>query len=337
MALGANIKSVFEQIGIFEEFTRLGKPGILIEGFDSHLRRQYHLNFTERVIASGSLEYIISRRDLYNLLWRQVSKERIHLNKKMYKFDQDEDGVTIHCADNTSYSGDILVGADGANSIVRRQLYKSLKAERKLPASDALPMPFLCTCLVGQTIPLDPEEFPHIKIPLSQALSVFGDNEYTWATYTTAQNTICWTVLMYLDKKATKPEDATAHNAEWGPSSAQATTLAIRDFKIPGGKDGNILTLGDIIDNTPKEVISKVMLEEKVFDTWHSDRTVLMGDACHKLNPAGGSGATSAIHDAITLANWINVLTKPSLSNLNEVFREYHAERHPVVTGLSKT
>ncbi len=56
----------------------------------------------------------------------------------------------------------------------------------------------------------------------------------------------------------------------------------VHDFPIPGGIDGN-LTMGVLIDNTPKELISKVMLEEKVFDTWFADRTVLLGDACHKV------------------------------------------------------
>lgn len=50
----------------------------------------------------------------------------------------------------------------------------------------------------------------------------------------------------------------------------------VRDFAIPGG-DGS-LTMADLIDNTPKHLISKVMLEEKVFDTWYYGRTVLIGD-----------------------------------------------------------
>ncbi|KAG0350450.1 hypothetical protein BGX24_008144, partial [Mortierella sp. AD032] len=52
--------------------------------------------------------------------------------------------------------------------------------------------------------------------------------------------------------------------------------------------DGKTRTLGDLYDLTPKELISKVMLEEKVFETWHHGRAVLLGDACHKLNPSGG-------------------------------------------------
>jgi len=50
----------------------------------------------------------------------------------------------------------------------------------------------------------------------------------------------------------------------------------VQNFPIPGG-DGT-LTLGDIINNTPKEFISKVMLEEKVFETWYHGRSVLIGD-----------------------------------------------------------
>ncbi|KAF9307779.1 hypothetical protein BG003_000217 [Podila horticola] len=88
--------------------------------------------------------------------------------------------------------------------------------------------------------------------------------------------------------------------------------------------------MGDLIDKTPKHLISKVMLEEKIFSTWHGGRTVLLGDACHKLNPSGGAGALTAIHDAVALANWISTLYKPKLADIEGVFAEYQAERLPV-------
>jgi len=50
----------------------------------------------------------------------------------------------------------------------------------------------------------------------------------------------------------------------------------VRNFPVPGGNGQ--LVLGDLIDRTPKEYISKVMLEEKLFDTWYGGRTVLLGD-----------------------------------------------------------
>jgi hypothetical protein len=64
----------------------------------------------------------------------------------------------------------------------------------------------------------------------------------------------------------------------------------IRDFPIVGG-DGT-LTLGDLIDKTPKDQMAKVMLEEKIFDTWHHCRTVLVGDGkCQLGSHADGNFA----------------------------------------------
>lgn len=37
-------------------------------------------------------------------------------------------------------------------------------------------------------------------------------------------------------------------------------------------------TYGDLIDKTPKNLISRVMFEEKGFRTWYGGRTVLIGD-----------------------------------------------------------
>lgn len=47
----------------------------------------------------------------------------------------------------------------------------------------------------------------------------------------------------------------------------------VRDFLIPIGG-----TMGDLIDSSPRETISRVFLEDKLFDTWHDGRTVLIGD-----------------------------------------------------------
>lgn len=99
------------------------------------------------------------------------------MNKKMVSFQQDARGVTIHCADGTSYGGDVLVGADGTYSSVRENLYRDLKAKGKLPKSDAKPLPFRCICLVGQTEVLDPKEFPQLTLPQTEFNSVLGNQK----------------------------------------------------------------------------------------------------------------------------------------------------------------
>ena len=53
----------------------------------------------------------------------------------------------------------------------------------------------------------------------------------------------------------------------------------VQHLKLPwSGKDGKELTMGDLIDRMPKGTITKVMLEEKIFDCWYDRRTVLLGD-----------------------------------------------------------
>ena len=48
------------------------------------------------------------------------------------------------------------------------------------------------------------------------------------------------------------------------------------------------------------------------------------------MNPYGGAGPLNAMHDAVSLANWINTLRSPSVANLERVFKEYQRKRLPV-------
>ncbi|KAG0339451.1 hypothetical protein BG000_002083 [Podila horticola] len=287
--------------------------------------------------AVGYYEYVISRPQLYDLLFDSIPRERILLSKRILTFTQNRDNVIIECSDNSSYFGDILVGADGAYSAVRQHLYKQLKADKKLASHDDVSLPFGCVCLVGQTIPLDPKEFPHLNEELSQFNSVLGDSTMcTWLTMTTKQNTVCWMVIHFLDKDSSERNDS-FRNSEWGLEEAEALAREVRPFKVPGGKDGKVHTLGEYVDKTPREQMSKVMLEEIIFDTWYGSRTVLLGDACHKMNPSGGAGAINAIHDAVALANWLSTLQSLGSKQIEKVFKEYRAERYPIAKEAFET
>ncbi|KAG0040420.1 hypothetical protein BGZ82_002843 [Podila clonocystis] len=321
MTMGASVLPLFKQMGIYDEFLKRGKyfnqMHMLMEDL-SHVHTM-HMEWLKQVVGHG--EYIIARPQLYDLLYNCIPRERFLLGKRILSSIQNQDSVMVRCADNSSYYGDILVGADGAYSAVRQNLYKTLKVDKKLPASDDVSLPFSCVCLVGQTIPLDPEEFPILKEELGQFHSVLGVSTMcTWLTLTTAQNTVCWMVNLFLDKHSAKRNDS-FRNSEWGPEAAEALAEEVRPFKVAGGKDGKVRTLGEYVDQTPREYMSKVMLEEIVFDTWYGGRTVLLGDACHKMNPTGGVGGVVAMHDAVTLANWLSTLRYARDKEILEVFK----------------
>ncbi|KAF9210710.1 hypothetical protein BGZ59_009069 [Podila verticillata] len=320
ISLGASILTFFEQIGILEEFLSHGKPTITASMYNEKRELQNEIDFGFLKEFGGHYNYIVSRPLLYDMLLRLIPAQKLHFGKRVLSISQGEHGVLIRTSDNMTHEGDILVGADGAYSAVRQSLYGQLKRDNKLPSGDDQPLPFTCVALVGQTYPLNVNKFPEVDRPDCLNHGVIS---------ATTPHSVSpeLDLLHHLDVESSKQNDA-FRNSEWGPEAAEQMCKEVRDFAIPGG-DGS-LTMADLIDNTPKHLISKVMLEEKVFDTWYYGRTVLLGDACHKMNPAGGMGAINAMQDAIAIANWINVLDRNSTwEDIERAFKEYKAERFP--------
>ncbi|KAF9965212.1 hypothetical protein BGZ70_005231 [Mortierella alpina] len=306
LSIGANVMPLFEQLGILEEVLQEAKPFGFSTGYNEQRVATRTLDYSPAERIGGYLPHIVSRPDLYNILLKLVPSKKILMSKKVLALLQNKEGALVRCSDNSTFHGDIVVGADGAYSAVRQSLYKHLDKKGELPRSDNMPLPFNSVCLVGQTRPLDPEMFPHLKDNHAWFETTIGDNK---------------------PYAVSRELDSSFRNSEWGPEAADAMCKEVRDFPIPR----NTMTMGDLIDATPKEYISKVMLEEKLFDTWHGGRTCLIGDACHKMYPSAGLGAVSAIHDAVALANCIYELpVNPTLDDIKDAFKLYKSERYPL-------
>ncbi|KAG0055386.1 hypothetical protein BGZ83_008778 [Gryganskiella cystojenkinii] len=317
-------------MNVYDEFVEGGKPGRVSTNYDDKGNFVGITDFSPGIEFGGNQGYLIARPILYEILHSRIPKEKIHHKKRVESITNDVNGVRVECADGSIFEGDILVGADGAYSPVRQGLYKQLKQNNSLPSADDQPLPYNCICLLGQTVPLDPEEYPSLKEEECIYNSMDSINApYVWATFTTKQNTICWMVVRQLDGNQSK-EQETLDNSEWGPEATQTMCKEVAGFVAPVG-DGKVKTIGHLIEKTPKDFISKVVFEEKVFKTWYSGRTVLLGDACHKISPSGGLGAVSAIQDAVCLANWLNVLPENTSAAAEKIFDEYRQERFPII------
>ncbi|KAF9971945.1 hypothetical protein BGZ73_005016 [Actinomortierella ambigua] len=87
--------------------------------------------------------------------------------------------VIVHCADRSICTGDLLVGADGAYSAVRQNLYRRIQDDKTappLPDSDLEPMQFDHHACLGITEPLDLEKYPLMKSPTCEFRIVAGQD-----------------------------------------------------------------------------------------------------------------------------------------------------------------
>ncbi|KAG0015884.1 hypothetical protein BGZ80_009572 [Entomortierella chlamydospora] len=89
--------------------------------------------------------------------------------------------------------------------------------------------------------------------------------------------------------------------------SVKSVDSMLKQFQdFPCGFGG---TMKDIFDVTPRELICKVFLEEK-------------------LLPGAGQGAVMAMKDAVVLANCIYNMRDESDKSINAAFNSYHRQRH---------
>jgi hypothetical protein len=86
------------------------------------------------------------------------------------------------------------------------------------------------------------------------------DNKFAWGTR-----------LQYIDSEQAKKQQFM--NSEWGPEANKDMIKEFYDRVNPFGG-----TMGDLIDATPPELISKVYHQHQIFKTWFHRRAVLIGD-----------------------------------------------------------
>ncbi|KAG0198779.1 hypothetical protein BGX31_004471, partial [Mortierella sp. GBA43] len=272
MSLGASILPIFEQLGMLDELKTFAKPCYTAEVYDHKISKLgfFDMRGLEKLV--GTQNMIFARPRLYEMMLSRIPPHKISHNKKILRTEEKDNKIHLHCADNTSYQADLLVGADGAYSTVRRNLYKHMEKQGVLPASDLESFTVASINMVGVADPQDPSKYPELKDEFCHfSVVVGGSGGRSWGAVSTPGDQICWSLIRQLT-------EAEAHslqfrNSEWGPESVDTMYKEYEDLLSPWGG-----TMGEMMKDTPKDCISKVFLEEKLFKTWYGGRTVLLGD-----------------------------------------------------------
>ncbi|KAF4471445.1 Zeaxanthin epoxidase chloroplastic [Fusarium albosuccineum] len=295
-----------------------------------HIYRQDHLGqdigealwFQLIKQSFGSAPAVLSRHDLTKVLYDtlpETSQSKIIPNSKVSNITTNENGVEVTCADGSSYQGSIVIGADGAHSIVRQQMRNLALNANSEQVNDE--KPYLTTF---QALWL---RMPTSVTGLEAGVTseTHGPNAATQLF--SAEDTTVLGLYEKLDKptrervRFTKDDEA-ALVERWGHLPL-----------VPGGK----LSLKEAFAARTESGL--VSLEEGVVDHWSYDgRIVLTGDAAHKFTPSTGSGCNNGIVDVVALTNELYTAVQkangatPSKAQLTEAFESYQASRKAPVT-----
>lgn len=260
-------------------------------------------------------QYSIHRGDLQVILYKAVCErigaENVHLNHRLVSFENKPGQVIAHFSEDASrqptktYRGDILVGADGIHSAVRKQLYPDEGApvfSGRIQWRGALEAePFLD----GRTqVMIGHREQRTIIYPMSREAAKRGKSLINWLVILGSQSvedeSESW------NRRVTKERFFNGFknwNFEWiTPADLYARTEAIYEY--------------------PKA-------DRDPLPRWSFGRVTLLGDAAHPMRPIGSQAGSQAIVGARVLAYELANVKDPV-----SALKTYEAIRLPVTSEV---
>jgi len=228
--------------------------------------------------ANGAPYYHIHRADLHALLARKVfdlDPHCIALNARAGHFMEDARGVTLHLGDGATAHGDVLIGADGIKSAVRRQIvgdtpvsYTGDVAWRAVIPAERLPAGLMER---GVTVWCGPKRHAVMYFLRAGSLINFGG---------------C-------------VEQERAGDESWTLRRPWEELKA--DFS---GWHGDVQRVIDAIDRD--SCYQWALNNRAPVENWSTARATLLGDAAHPTLPYMAQGVAMAIEDAAVLARCLD-------------------------------
>jgi salicylate hydroxylase len=219
----------------------------------------------------GAPYFGIHRSDLQRVLGAAHGLDRLHLDHRLIAVSESNNVVKLNFADGKSAEVDVLIGADGQHSLVRKYVvgeervaysrtsgFRGIVPVRNLPS---LPDPRAVQFWMGPNAHL-----------LHFALGPSGSDVNFLAV---VEGPSCWT------------------HDNWVAPIAHNVALAAFDGWHPA-----VVEMISAVSHNLRWGLFQV----RPLQTWRRGRVVLLGDAAHGMLPHHGQGANVSIEDAITLA-----------------------------------
>jgi 2-polyprenyl-6-methoxyphenol hydroxylase-like FAD-dependent oxidoreductase len=248
---------------------------------------------------------LIDRGTLHRILRDRAERSgvRIHDAKKLIRLDEHPDRVTAHFVDGSSASADVLIGADGVHSAVRRLIDPDAPGARYL---GLLGFEGLATD-APDTAALEPGTMTF----------AFGRRAY-YLYWKRPDGRIGWGANLPSPQYLSLKEARAVAADDW-----LHTLRSAYANDVPGAR------LAAETTSDTLQAVGGLHIMPPV-PRWHRGRMVLVGDAVHAPSNSTGQGASLAMESAIQLARCLR-----DLPDAPTAFAAYERLRRPRVEKIA--
>ncbi|SFS97093.1 FAD-dependent oxidoreductase [Saccharopolyspora flava] len=301
---------------------RLNPNGMdALRAVDAHqpvIARSFPLVRTERVRPDGSrigyslgadpssergLPRVMHWPVLSEVLREQAVERGAEFRNGCRVVDADPAAAAVTLADGSRVEGDVLVGADGANSLVRGRINPDGPEPQRLGTRT----------IYGYAAE------PGCEPPPPEVLrSYLGAKGFFAATRDSHSGGCFWFTSLRapVPRRRDEPQDVDALRAEMTELFAGDGTIA----PTVVGNSERILSFDDhALPHVPR---------------WCTDRAIIIGDALHVAPPASEQGAAMAVEDGVQLARCLRDHTSPAAAFA--AFERLRRERVEAVVAMGR-
>jgi 2-polyprenyl-6-methoxyphenol hydroxylase-like FAD-dependent oxidoreductase len=274
----------------FERFVRASAAAnTAVTFFDSKLNRLLAIDIPPVDRMAAESERPVSRIALRKILLEGLENV-VEFDKTFVAYELTADGrVTVRFKDGSTATGDIVVGADGASSPVRRQLLPNARRldtgivvlSGKFPLDGAARRDTPPAVFRGPTLVMGPDgcflfasavEYPPDASP------IYDRDEYVMWGFSAHRDLLAPHVdVARLPGEQVKAL-ALAHMPDWHPALRRLVERA-----------------------DPATMTSFAAKSAELLTPWQTGAVTLLGDAAHNMTPFRGMGANMALRDAAAL------------------------------------
>ncbi|WP_150953820.1 FAD-dependent urate hydroxylase HpxO [Microbacterium testaceum] len=269
LSLWSNGVKVLNWLGLGPQVAALGGRMDDMAYYDGHTGDELcRFSLAPVTAQTGQRPYPVARADLQQLMMDAVGAQNIRLGMPLTSVSETDGVVTATFADGSTDTADLLIGADGARSLVRDYVTEPTGIRPERSYSGYVNYNGLVTAdeRIG---------------PLDQWTTYVGDGKRC-AVMPVAGDRF----YFFVDVP--------------GPSGVVEDRMAALEHAFGSWGAPGVRALLDGID--PDESLNRVEIWDiDPFDTWVRGRVAILGDAAHNTAPDIGQGACSALEDSFAL------------------------------------